>query len=650
MLEHHTDDVTATGQPTQAPPEGPPAKGYSMDVPDRPNGPVVRALLQRTGRVAALAGGASVAALAVSKRPGTKAALLGALVPGGGYAYSRNPWRLAATAGAFAVSLATWFATGNILAPPAIWLGSALDARRQTRHGKNWEPATVVVPAVVGAALVAGTVARRQAFRQAQERGRVRAEYLRTSPRVDVPAVKRPVEMSTEDLATLRWFVNRSLQPRDSFDGYDIVEQFQTSAIRYQIFMAGWVLAASQLTRTPAFRGYVSAAQRALIDKVTHKRVWGYWRFEQAWGNLSLDWDPMARDNIMLSGYYGNMLGFYESNTGDDRYRVPGSLPFVINRRRWDYDFDKLAEAVHANMKRSRMTLFPCEPNWIYSMCNMTGINTLLLSDRLHGTAYDASVGDDLRRRLREEFVTPDGRITAIRSARLGITIPMLTSTLADTTAATMMHAADPELARRTWTIVRNEFVDISGDIPSIALRGWDAIDTGNYQRGDVNAFAAVMWAAAEMGDSEVYDALLPHVESTFGPTESDGARWYRGGSNQANSLYALARFSLPGTFRRLVAEGPGRAVLEGPYLEAVNYPEVLVAFADTDGSDLRLVLHPGGADVGRQRLGIEQLRPGTTYRVSGAAVDEIVADARGRAALEVDVDARREVHLTPTA
>jgi len=294
------------------------------------------------------------------------------------------------------------------------------------------------------------------------------------------------------------------------------------------------------------------------------------------------------------------------------------------------------------------MTLFPCEPNWIYSMCNMTGINTLLLSDRLHGTAYEASVGDDLRRRLREEFVTPDGRITAIRSARLGVTIPMLTSTLADTTAATMMHAADPELARRTWTIVRNEFVDISGDVPSIALRGWDAIDTGNYQRGDVNAFAAVMWAAAEMGDSEVYDALLPHVDRTFEPVESDGARWYRGGSNQANSLYALARFSLPGTFRRLVAEGPGRAVLEGPYLEDVNYPEVLVAFADTDGADLRLVLHPGLADVGRQRLGIEQLRPGATYRVSGATVDETVADARGRTTVEVDLVGRREVHLTP--
>jgi len=79
-----------------------------------------------------------------------------------------------------------------------------------------------------------------------------------------------------------------------------------------------------------------------------------------------------------------------------------------------------------------------------------------------------------------------------------------------------------------------------------------------------------------------------------------------------------------------------------------VNYPEVLVAFADTDGADLRLVLHPGLADVGRQRLGIEQLRPGATYRVSGATVDETVADARGRTTVEVDLVGRREVHLTP--
>jgi hypothetical protein len=623
-------------------------EGYLLEVPDEPNGPVVRSLLRRTRLVAGIVGGASLAALTLGRRPQTKATALAAMVPGGGYAYSGNPVRLAATVGAFGASLVAWFGTGNLVAPVGIWAAAALDARRQAGRGRNWSVATVAVPAAVAAVTTAGTVARRKAFREAQQRGRTRSTYLRSSPRVKLPAEAGAIEMTAEDLATLRSFLDRSLQPHDQFDGYDMIEQFQTAAVRYQIFMSGWVLAFAQMTRTPSFRGYLSAAQRALIDKVTHKRVWGYWRWEQTWGNLSLDWDPMARDNVMLSGYYGSQIGFYESNTGDQRYREPAALPFVMGRRRWDYDADMIAAAVAANMRRTKLTLFPCEPNWVYSMCNMAGINTLMLSDRLHGTNYLSEIGDDFRRRVREEFVTPDGRITAIRSARLGLTIPMLTSTLADCTAATMLHPADSELAHRTWTIVRNEFVDVSGDEPSIVLRGWDAIDTGNYRRSDVNAFASMMWAAAEMGDDELLDRLRRHADERFGPMTVDGSRWYVGGSTQANALFGLARFSLPGTFRRMVLDGPGQAVIEGPCLEGANYPEVLVAFAGTDGADLRLVLHPGRADVPRQLLGVEHLRPGATYQVAGAVVDQVVADEWGRATVPVDLPGRAEVTVTP--
>jgi len=309
-----------------------------------------------------------------------------------------------------------------------------------------------------------------------------------------------------------------------------------------------------------------------------------------------------------------------------------------------------VAGGVHDDRVRSRMTLFPCEPNWVYSVCNMTGINTLLLSDRLRGTEHEASVGDDLRRRLREEFVTPDGRITAIRSARLGLTIPMLTSTLADCAATTMLHPSDPELAHRTWAIVRNEFVDVTGPQPTITLRGWDAIDTGNYQLGEIGAFATVMWAAAEMGDTELYDTLKASADERFEPEASNGTRWYRNGSTQANALFGMGRFATPGAFRRMVIDGPGRAVLDGPYLEGANYPEVLVAHADTDGQDLRLVLRPGLSEVPRQRLGIEQLRPGARYTVAGAVADEVVADGSGHATLEVDLAGRVEVALSPTS
>lgn len=623
--------------------------GYPLSVPNEPNGPAVRALLRRTGISSAIAGSAAIAVSALSKRPSTRALALGALSPGAGYLYTRSPLRLLATMVGFAASLVAWFGSGNIVLPPLLWATAAFNARKQAARGrKTWDGARFAVPAALLGAATAGTVARRRAFRAAQQRGHTRAQYLTTVPRIDPqPKDVEQNELSTEDLATVRSLLDRALQPLDKFDGFTKVDQFQTSAIRYQLNFSQWALAMAQLHYTPSFHGYLSAAQRNLVDKLTLPPIWRYWAIEQTWGNLSLDWDPMKRDNIMLSGYLGTMLGAYESNTGDDRYRRTGAMPFRLGRRTWPYTHDMVSAAVHANMRRSTMTLFPCEPNWIYSACNMAGINTLLFSDRLHGTRFIESIGDDFRRRLHEEFITPDGRVTAIRSARLGVTIPMLTSTVADCALASMLHAFDHELAQRCWAIVRREFVDITGPEPTIALRGWDAIDTGNYRKSTVAAFVPVMWAAAEMGDTEVYDALAASLDRQLPPTETGGTRWYEQLSTTMNAMLALARFDLPGGYRALIGEGPGEAALRGPVLSGAGYPQILVASARTDGTDLRLVLRPGDGPA-RVQLGVERLVPRGRYRLRGALDNELAADDRGRVLIPVDLAGRTEVVLAP--
>ncbi len=625
--------------------------GYPMTVPDEPNGPAVRALLRRTGIGAAVIGGVAIAVSGLTKRPGTRALALGTLSPGAGYIYTRSPLRFLATLVVFATSLAAWFGSGNIVLPPLLWVATAFNARKHAIRGrKTWNGARVAVPAALLSAAAAGTVARRRAFRAAQDRGRTRAQYLSRVPRID-PQPKSTVkkELSTEDLATLRSLFDRALQPLDKFDGFTKVDQFQTSAIRYQLNFAQWALAMAQLHYTPSFHGYLSAAQRNLIDKLTLPPIWRYWAFEQTWGNLSLDWDPMKRDNIMLSGYLGTMLGAYESNTGDDHYRRSGALPFRLGKRTWPYTHDMVAAAVHDNMQRSGMTLFPCEPNWIYSACNMTGINTLMLSDRLHGTRFIDSIGDEFRRRLHEEFITPDGRVTAIRSARLGVTIPMLTSTIADCGLASMLHAFDPELAQRSWVIVRREFIDTTGPEPTIALRGWDAIDTGNYRKSTVAAIAPAMWAAAEMGDTELCELLAASLDRQLPPAETGGTRWYDELSTNMNAMLALARFNPPGGHRALIAEGPGAEVLNGPVLTGVNYPEVLVASTHTDGTALELVLRPGDGPA-RVQLGVERLVPRGIYRLRDALDDELTADDHGRVNISVELAGRTEVTLSPTS
>src|SRR5258708_22173196 len=142
-------------------------------------------------------------------------------------------------------------------------------------------------------------------------------------------------ELMPDDLASSRYALDRALQPVGQMNGYDKVDQFQTSALRYQINHLGYGLGMVQCMYTPSFHGYLSQAQRNLIELYLDRRIWGYWLWESAWGHLNLtDPDPAAKDNIMLTGWFGIQLCTYMSNTGDRRYAEPRSLPFRRNARR----------------------------------------------------------------------------------------------------------------------------------------------------------------------------------------------------------------------------------------------------------------------------------------------------------------------------
>src|SRR6266851_9426644 len=111
---------------------------------------------------------------------------------------------------------------------------------------------------------------------------------------------------------------------------------------------------------TPSFYGYLSQAQRNLIELYLDRRIWGYWLWESAWGHLNLtDPDPAAKDNIMLTGWFGIQLCMYMSNTGDRRYAEPGSLPFRRNLRRvYHHDAHTIAQSVMKNFLDSEFCLY----------------------------------------------------------------------------------------------------------------------------------------------------------------------------------------------------------------------------------------------------------------------------------------------------
>ena len=615
----------------------------------RPVGPRVGRLLRRTtiglgllwalGIVPALAGWGDAAT----------AFGLGLWFPGAGFLYASDVVLLAAAFVLFALAFVAWFGSGNMVAPVGVWLGAAaLAAWRADTGPWTWSEWAVPLGTLAVATALLGL--REREFGRARRRAAARNEYLAAAEPVRRPAgtERGPREASAEDLGFARYVLDLTLQPLGSFDGFTFIDQFQTASVRYQVNFAQYALAHYQASCAPAFRGYLALAQRNAIEKILQPRIWRYWRLENLWGNLDPDPDPIRRDNIMLSGYLAVMVGLYESANGDDRYSRPGALTFADRGRTYPYDFGSVCAAMADNFRRSDLGQYACEPNWVYSACNATGFNGLVLHDRLHGTSYAEELYDSYRRSVLEEFTTTDGRITAIRSSRMGFTIPSLTSTMADAGSLVWMTPTLADLANRTWAILRREYLSIGPDgRPVIAQRGWDKIDVGSYRPSDVSAHVMCLSAAREMGDEELAAALQRAIDDKFEPVTIDGATRYEAASTLSNVSGVIARFNRLGGWAQAVAEGPDPCVLAGPHLADAPYPQVLVARADTDGTALDLVLRPGG-QPGRYDLGIAGLHGGRPYLVTGATAERIDASPDGTARVQVDLGARVELQVRP--
>ena len=91
-------------------------------------------LRRRTAQTTLLYAGLLVLAIGLvlaSSRPDVQALALGVAIPGGGFLAQATPLGVslfAASAVTFVVALGLWFATGNVVLPVIVWLGSAIVA------------------------------------------------------------------------------------------------------------------------------------------------------------------------------------------------------------------------------------------------------------------------------------------------------------------------------------------------------------------------------------------------------------------------------------------------------------------------------------------------------------------------------------------
>jgi hypothetical protein len=579
-----------------------------------------------------------IAPILLNAAPRWKAFGLGLLFPGAGFLYAggfAGPAFALLSAALFVVIMFYWWARGPVLAPPGALVGTALLSAAWIGRGPgiSWEE--WAIPAAVLAFHGMLAYRRRRAFAGALSRAAIHNKVIGTAAPIlrDHP-VTVSAEMPKSQIGEFRRMLDLALQPVDSWNGFPMNDTWQDGALRYQVCTMSWNLALGQYTQLPAFHGYLNQAQENLIRKHIDRKTWNYWYWESLWGNLRAQKNPVQTDNIMLSGFLGLSLGLFETASGTSPFAAPGSLTF-----RWDektafpYSHSALLEEVVKNFKRYDYGWFPCEPHWIYSMCNLVGRTSLALHDARHGTNYIAQVGDVFDKTMREEMTLADGRIRVCTSSLYGFTVPSLSGLFGETWGIRFLTPHAPAQAERLWQILKQDFIhrNASGGLDFKLLPlGWDTRKPADFSKWpELNPLIMTLWAALEMGDDEIVDATRKTMDERYGEGIAASMTW--SGRN---------------TIRNMVNSGLPEAWAKGPILAQAEYPQVIVARAVSDGAALSLVLHPG-AETGIVALGLGRLAPGRTYRCVQSGT-QFKAGPDGRYNLSVVLDGRTEIDVVP--
>lgn len=570
---------------------------------------------------------------------------LGLMAPGAGFiaqvlaSGTFDPIALALTfsaLAAFVVALLLWFGTGNVLAPPAAWLGAAGLAawRSGDTQATMWpvEQAMILGIATIMPLLLSAAVAlARGAVRPTRDTAELQLRPLVAAPRTG--------ELDLPTLQLQRLLLDRALQPVETFDGFEWRDQFQTAAVRYQLNFVSYALSIVHAHQLPAFSGYMLDAQQRLLAKQSDPRVWRYWAWESAWGHLRRNADPVPRDNIMYTGFVAAQIAMAEAASGRTVADGGPHLRLVAPAgQRFAYKQSDLTGILADQYRRAPWGLLASEPHWIYPLCNLITATAL----RSHGARAGSSDWDDIaptfRDGLMRNFTTTNGALVPFRSSLTGLAMPAAGGIVMQAFPCLFLNALFPDLADEHWVRVREK----------LATQRWSRafwpVDVGNYGFSRASTLSASAAAAVEMGDDENAQAMLAMLDRECPTTLADGVRHRPRASLWAHALELVARCNHRNGLADLVASSGNHT---GPHIAHAPYPDVLVARAELKDDRLEIVLYPGEAN-GERTLTLAGLRPRRHYRVEGSVASFLRADDRGTADLAVPVIGRTALSVFP--
>ncbi len=635
----------------------------SLLLPENPPqfGPVTRRLLIRTGLI--LLGLFSLGViLAVGfDEPAWRAAGLSLILPGGGFLYVAWPslFVLSLLAMAFAVLL--WWGLSAFFMVPLVWglsvLGSALLAdgpRLWSDAGTTWGWAIPVVVAAAAAlaatAMIRSVALHRRKVASVPEMN----DYLRSA--TEPPRTQPALEPGELDRELLGWIYQLALQPRDQFEGFDWGEQFHGgTCLRYQLAFLGESLAAYAANALPNHQQIIEPALASLIERMTDQRVWKYWQIENFLARGSLDPEPIANDNVMLTGFYQSQISLYEAATGSTRFDEPGCLKFVWKDGRvFSYDHKSLSEAIVDNLERSNLGLYSCEPTWVFTICNTQAAQGLVGYDRIHGTDYWGRVSQRFRNGLVQEMMTADGAFRHIRTNVFGFSFNDGDGSGEYFTSGSHgFEDVAPDLARRGRIFslrgVPEKMAALEDKITDdgyLDLKVEPARERATYIESALGGWLGIIGAAWSVGNRRVAEAATRSMERDCATGARFPDRPLQAGV-QAIAVSLWPRWGRPLSLGQLNLRG--YVPPEGPILDHAPWPQVIVTKARSeDGSSLDLVVEPyRGHAAEPYEFRFRALGASASYRLAGSGIDQIVqADAGGCGTARLPVTKRLDLRL----
>lgn len=459
-------------------------------------------------------------------------------------------------------------------------------------------------------------------------------------------------ELDFKTLKFVKYFIEKGLRGMDDWELFDDIDQFQTASLRYQLYEIVYDLSTYQAIYAPSARGKISEAQTNVIEKSLQEKVMSYWKWESLLGHFTLDFDPIVWDNIMVSGFFLKALSLFTNATGDMRYAVPDCLEFVItDKKRYKHDIHLINKHLLRNWDKHAYSIFPCEPNWIYTPCNLYGSCGAMGYDKAFSQDNFEKRRSNVFKGLQEELSTQLGTLLPIKSSYTGMTIPGLAGPSAEACLAIDIGLLNEAAGIRTYVTLREETLRYDPESKQYefeGLAGSDMIDSGNYTRSKGGVLSAFAVCAAENGDQEIADDLLRQLDENVCPVqETDIGSYYNKGLSGWQSGMALrSRFIKFGDWKHAVTQGAPPQCKSGPLLFDYDYKYVLVARAfSNNGRDLDLVLY-NDKRTGSFSLRLAQLIPGCQYKYSEGK--QFTATEGGEAVISVKIDGRTHIYIEP--